>query len=146
MSAVCPVCNNVLEDQVQACPYCGFTLLGNTQQFTPIMVEEAMSTNIAAAPAKASLQIVRGPQIGIEFDLTGKPLTIGRSPRCDVFLNDMTVSRAHALLEAHGPRFVIRDQNSFNGVWVNNENITERILENGDVIQIGVFVLLYKED
>ena len=146
MSTVCPVCNNAIEEAAQVCPYCGFKMLGKTQRFTPITLDENLNPVQSAKPATASLQVVRGPQTGVVFNVHGKPLTIGRSPRCDIFLNDMTVSRAHALLEAQGSNFIIRDQNSYNGVWVNNENVSERILETGDVIQIGVFCLLYKQD
>ena len=42
--------------------------------------------------------------------------------------------------------YVIRDANSFNGVWVNNESVETRRLVSGDVIQIGAFCLVYKEE
>ena len=67
--------------------------------------------------------------------------------QCDVFLNDMTVSREHAVIEPSTGTFSIRDTNSFNGVWVNNANIEESYtLVHGDIIQIGAFCLLYQEE
>ena len=74
------------------------------------------------------------------------PPSTGRSPQCDLFLNDMTVSREHASVEPADGGYVIRDANSFNGVWVNNESVETRRLVSGDVIQIGAFCLVYKEE
>ena len=87
------------------------------------------------------------PQVGITFDLGAEELTVGRSPHCSIFLNDMTVSRMHATIEPEAGCYVIRDANSFNGVWVNNDSVdAPRKLCNGDVIQIGAFCLLYQEE
>ena len=59
----------------------------------------------------------------------------------------MTVSRMHATIEQENGCYVIRDANSFNGVWVNNDSVdAPRKLCNGDVIQIGAFCLLYQEE
>ncbi len=98
------------------------------------------------AQAAAALHVVRGPQTGVTYQLGDQALTIGRSPQCDLFLNDMTVSREHASVEPADGGYVIRDANSFNGVWVNNESVETRRLVSGDVIQIGAFCLVYKEE
>lgn len=146
MNTVCPVCNSPLDPQASACPACGFKLLGSTQRFAPVsLADEALP--IAAPPqAAAVLHVVRGPQTGVTYQLEDQPLTIGRSPQCDLFLNDMTVSREHASVEPADGGYVIRDANSFNGVWVNNESVETRRLVSGDVIQIGAFCLVYKEE
>ena len=95
---------------------------------------------------QAELRVVRGPQTGVAFQLGDRGLTVGRSPQCDIFLNDMTVSREHAVIEpVDGGGYVIRDENSFNGVWVSNDSIDEHRLASGDIIQIGAFLLLYQE-
>lgn len=146
MSTMCPVCNNPVDAQAAACPTCGFKLLGSTQRFEPVALSDDPLTSAAQPQASAVLHVVRGPQTGVSFHLADTPLSIGRSPQCDVFLNDMTVSRSHACVEPAEGGYVIRDANSFNGVWVNNASIDERRLENGDVIQIGAFCLVYKEE
>lgn len=64
-----------------------------------VMSETPAATVEESAPARATLNVVRGPQVGISFALTGEPVTIGRSPQCTIFLNDMTVSRMHATIE-----------------------------------------------
>ena len=145
MSTVCPVCNNPVDPSESACPQCGFKLLGSTQQFKPVLLNDEAIPQEAKPVQTATLRVVRGPQTGIAFQLEGTSLVIGRSPQCDIFLNDMTVSRTHAKLEAVDGGFVIRDENSFNGVWVNNDSASEKRLVPGDVIQIGAFLLLYQE-
>ncbi len=52
----------------------------------------------------------------------------------------------HATIEPEDGGYVIRDANSFNGVWVNNENVEARTLRPGDFIQIGTFCLQYEEN
>lgn len=147
MSATCPVCGNELQPEAPACPHCGFKLLGSTQKFTPVALDDAPSPQHAPQrAAHATLRVVRGPQTGIVLELGGSSLSIGRNPQCDVFLNDMTVSRAHAFIEPVAGGYRIRDDNSFNGVWVNNANVDARKLAHGDIIQIGAFCLLYEED
>lgn len=144
--AICPVCNKEIENTATVCPHCGFKLLGATQKFTPVALdEEALEASIPEQ-AKASLHVVRGPQTGVVYKLGDAPLTIGRSPQCDLFLNDMTVSRDHARLEPRDGGYVITDDSSFNGVWVNNDSVEERRLVDGDVVQIGAFCLVYKEE
>lgn len=148
----CPVCNGPVKPQDAACPSCGFKLTGSTQEFQPINLNEnAPHDKQAAEPApavqtNASFTVVRGPQqISTKYPLDARDLTIGRSPKCDIFLNDMTVSRHHAVVMPVGDRFAIRDEDSFNGVWINNENVSQRLLENDDIVQIGAFCLLYNE-
>ena len=144
--SMCPVCNNPIDSQAPVCPHCGFKLLGSTQRFEPVSFGDDALPVGAAPQAAAALHVVRGPQTGVTYQLGDQALTIGRSPQCDLFLNDMTVSREHASVEPADGGYVIRDANSFNGVWVNNESVETRRLVSGDVIQIGAFCLVYKEE
>ena len=146
MSTMCPVCHNPIDPQAAACPRCGFKLLGSTQRFEPVSLGDDALPVDSAPQAAAALHVVRGPQTGVTYQLGDEPLSIGRSPQCDVFLNDMTVSREHAAVEPSEGGYVIRDANSFNGVWVNNDSVEARRLASGDVIQIGAFCLVYKEE
>ena len=142
----CPVCQAPVEEGAQACPRCGFNLPGATRKFAPLPLDAATVRPVAPAQSDASLQVVRGPSAGVVYHLTGDELTIGRTPQCSVFLNDMTVSRLHATLRREGAAYVICDENSFNGVWVNNQSVESKALASGDFIQIGTFSLLYEED
>ena len=145
MSERCPVCSHEISSSDIVCPTCGFRLLGATQAFRPLAVESTEAVAHEVTPATARLNVVRGPQVGITFALGGEPITIGRSPQCTIFLNDMTVSRMHATIEPEGGCYVIRDANSFNGVWVNNDTVEATALRPGDMIQIGTFCMRYEE-
>lgn len=149
MTETCPVCASPVAPGEAACPACGFKLAGSTQSFKPLDWDAAQAPTAApaaASAAHAALRVVRGPQTGMLFELAGEPLTIGRSPRCDVFLNDMTVSREHAVVSPTDGGYEVADCNSYNGVWVNNENVQRRRLQAGDVVQLGVFLLVYEQE
>lgn len=145
MATNCPICNGPLREGVAACPACGYRMLGSTQSFKPIRFGDQPNPNEEAARRKYDLRVVRGPQTGIDIELREGKLTIGRDPQCNIFLNDMTVSRMHAVIEVKPDGCVIRDKNSFNGVWVNDRMVDICSLKPGDYIQIGAFCLLYRE-
>lgn len=147
MAEVCPVCQSPVGPHDASCAQCGFKLLGATQKFEPLALDER---DRAAGDQKASacvLRVVRGPQAGAAYQLDpeGGELSIGRSPQCSIFLNDMTVSRMHATIRREEGCYVIADENSFNGVWVNNRNVEAKALASGDFIQIGTFCLVFEE-
>ncbi len=147
MSTVCPVCGSALTEGAAVCPACGFKLQGSTQSFQPIALDEEVSASEPVqAPTHATMRVVRGPQTGVVFDLGDQPLSIGRNPQCGLFLNDMTVSRQHAELIPAKDGWVIKDSNSFNGVWINNKSIVEHALKSGDIVQIGAFCLQYQDE
>lgn len=147
MASMCPVCQAPVNPNDTSCASCGFKLLGATQKFQPITFDEQNAGVSARVAQEASLRVVRGPQAGVVYrlDADAGELTVGRSPHCSIFLNDMTVSRMHATLRREAGGFVITDENSFNGVWVNNRNVEMKALKSGDCIQIGAFCLVYEE-
>ena len=70
--------------------------------------------------------------------------TIGRSPDSAVFLDDVTVSRKHAVFERRpGPAWFVHDVGSLNGTYVNGEQVDETKLATGDEVQIGRFKLTF---
>ena len=85
------------------------------------------------------------PQTGIDIELKKGDLSVGRDPQCDIFLNDMTVSREHAIIEVRNDACIIKDLNSYNGVWVNDRMVETCALKSGDLLQIGAFCLLFRE-
>lgn len=142
----CPVCDSQIDVHNNVCLTCGFRLIESTQSFQPVALEEGEIVSACEKPpTTAVLRVVRGPQIEMTFQLEEGPYPIGRSPQCKIFLNDMTVSRNHALIVQAEDGFSIKDCNSFNGVWINNVSINEARLKEGDIIQIGAFCLLYQE-
>ncbi|WP_226345089.1 FHA domain-containing protein [Agilicoccus flavus] len=97
----------------------------------------------ALRPGTALLLVLRGPNTGARFLLDAETTTTGRHPSSDIFLDDVTVSRKHAVFQAEGDGFVVRDVGSLNGTYVNRERIDSVPLRSGDEVQIGKFRLVY---
>lgn len=73
-------------------------------------------------------------------------VTVGRDPRSDVFLDDVTVSRQQAEIRRRGSALVVVDTGSFNGTYLNGVRIDgETVLAQGDELRIGKFRLFYLE-
>lgn len=92
---------------------------------------------------KAMILIYRGEGKGSRFLITSEGVTIGRSSASSIFLDDVTVSRTHAVVEKRVVDFMLRDSGSLNGTYVNGEPAAEVVLHSGDEIQIGKFHLLF---
>ncbi len=88
-----------------------------------------------------------GPHAGEQFELKGEVITLGRAKDNNISLpNDKEISRRHALIVREAGGFMIQDQNSLNGTFVNDQPVeASRDLEDGDVILIGVSELRYQE-
>jgi hypothetical protein len=88
----------------------------------------------------ARLVCTSGPHAGDEFDLRGEVVTIGRSQDNEVPLSlDKEISRRHAILKLESGQYVIQDQNSLNGTYINDERIDgPRVLQDGDTILVGI--------
>ena len=92
---------------------------------------------------KAMVLIHRGENKGSRYLVTKDGITIGRSTTSGIFLDDVTVSRAHAAIEKSDTGYYLRDSGSLNGTYVNSTSINEVELRSGDEIQIGKFHLLF---
>jgi pSer/pThr/pTyr-binding forkhead associated (FHA) protein len=77
------------------------------------------------------------------FRLVGDVVHVGRGPGSDVFIDDPTVSRRHAVLVQREGRTVVLDDRSLNGVKVNGQRVWEAVLQDGDHIALGRIVLRY---
>jgi len=68
--------------------------------------------------------------------------TLGRSPDNSLVMDDPTVSAQHALIQAEGGAWMLRDRDSTNGVRVNGRRQREASLQPGDRVQIGTHELV----
>lgn len=91
----------------------------------------------------AALVVTEGHRAGARWVLEGDRVTAGRSGDSTVFLDDITVSRRHAVLEPTTSGWHLRDVGSLNGTYVNGRRVDDAILANGDELQIGKFKLVY---
>jgi len=100
---------------------------------------------VDALPVGSALLIVqRGPNSGARFLLDPEVTNAGRSPKSDIFLDDVTVSRRHCQFIAHRGGFLVRDSGSLNGTYVNRERVDQAELHAGDEVQIGKYRLTYQ--
>tara|TARA_X000000368_G_scaffold399226_1_gene369999 strand:+ start:401 stop:748 length:348 start_codon:yes stop_codon:yes gene_type:complete len=91
------------------------------------------------------LSLLNNELMSYSWKLTNKEYSIGRSSSNSVILDDVTVSREHAILTVSDNSANIKDSNSTNGLYVNNEIFQECKLKSGDKIQIGKYLLLLTE-
>ncbi|MDQ6820614.1 MAG: FHA domain-containing protein [Actinomycetota bacterium] len=84
-----------------------------------------------------------GGRAGESFMLDGDRLTVGRRPDSHVFLDDITVSRDHAVLVRRGADYYLDDCGSLNGTYVNRRRIESHRLADGDELQIGKYKLAF---
>ncbi len=97
----------------------------------------------------ARLIVTEGPDRGTEYHLpeeSGKPQTMGRDPRCQVLLNDGSVSRQHVRIEFTGRDYRLVDLGSRNRTFLNGEPVREGLLRNGDLIGVGDSELRFEEE
>jgi hypothetical protein len=131
------------------CARCGALLVKGDEPSDVTMTYRLEETAPEAGPLDVAVEgpalVVRsgGGRAGEHFKPAGPRTLIGRSPDCDIFLDDVTVSRRHAVLVDDGGRFSIEDMGSLNGTFVNRERIDRAELEDGDEVQIGKYRLTF---
>lgn len=96
-----------------------------------------------ATGARGTLKGLTGPWAGKRFPL-GKPvMVIGRVSSNDISVDDESVSRQHAEIRKSGEGYTVKDLDSANGTFVNDEPIREAALRPGDVVKFGVVEFTY---
>ena len=143
----CAECGFQNPEAANYCARCGSLLHEDggdetTLSYTP--EEEAEAERVQELVEGPALVIrAGGGRAGEHFALDRERTTIGRSPDCDVFLDDVTVSRRHAVCVRDGVRFVIEDQGSLNGTFLNRRRIETAELSDDDELQIGKYRLVF---
>jgi hypothetical protein len=145
----CPECGFQNPEAANYCSKCGAPLHApesgeQTQTFSPEEREELLE-GLGDITVKGPALVVRsgGGRSGESFTPQGERTTIGRSPDCGIFLDDVTVSRKHAELVNRDGRWVIEDGGSLNGTFVNRKRVETAELEDGDEVQIGKYRLTF---
>jgi hypothetical protein len=145
----CPECGFQNPEAANYCSKCGALLHTpesgeQTEQFSP-QVREELLESLGEIGVKGPALVVRsgGGRTGETFAPQGDRTTIGRSPDCGVFLDDVTVSRRHAALAQREGGWTIEDLGSLNGTFVNRRRVESAPLEDGDEIQIGKYRLTF---
>ena len=154
MALHCPECGFVNNDGANYCQKCG-AYLGDLQEpagesstatyrideageLVPVELDDLVAQEGAALVVRAG-----GGRVGESFALDRERMTIGRRPESDVFLDDITVSRDHALIVRRGGDVFLDDLGSLNGTYVNRRRIDSQLLEDGDELQVGKYKLTF---
>jgi hypothetical protein len=148
----CPECGFANADGANYCQRCGAFLaqsepppgaatatykVGETGEIEEIDLEEV------AARGAALVIRAGGGRAGESFPLDGDRLSVGRRPDSDIFLDDVTVSRDHAIIVRRGSDFYLDDLGSLNGTYVNRRRAESHRLADGDELQIGKYKLAF---
>jgi hypothetical protein len=157
MAVHCPDCGFVNAEGANYCQKCGahlgrpegdgddgstvtYKVNEETGEYQPVDIDEEVAQAGAALVIRSG-----GGRAGESFTIEGERMSIGRTPDANVFLDDVTVSRNHALLVERQDGHYIDDLGSLNGTYVNRRRIESHLLEDGDEIQIGKYKLSYLE-
>jgi FHA domain len=153
----CPECGFINAEGANYCQKCG-AFLGESEtgkkpgDTTEVyQVDEAgdlKAVDLEEVTHEGATLVIRagGGRAGEAFNVTGERMTIGRSPEAEIFLDDVTVSRNHALLVARRDGLYIDDLGSLNGTYVNRRRIESHRLQNGDELQVGKYKLTYLDE
>jgi FHA domain/zinc-ribbon domain len=147
----CPECGFQNPEAANYCSKCGALLVKDevgaetTQTYTPEEnADEDGPLDEIAAEGPALVVRSGGGRAGEHFSPESERTTIGRSPDNDIFLDDVTVSRKHAVLLQSSGDFRIEDLGSLNGTFVNRRRIDSATrLQSGDEVQIGKYRLSF---
>lgn len=141
--AQCPGCGAEVSAENTECPACGASLAEPTASFAPIELDSGVQKPTAPVSEGPVLVVRKGPQPGERFFVDRGRLSVGRDPASDIFLNDITVSRTHAIIDCKDDVVTVKDAGSLNGTYLNGEIVDAATLSNGDVLQIGTFQMIF---
>jgi diguanylate cyclase (GGDEF)-like protein len=94
----------------------------------------------AAAPSRDAILVhiyPTGPEIGTRYVVGAVPLVVGRGDQCDIRINDHSVSRRHALVQACPGGWAVTDLGSTNGTYLNDVPVSTSALKDGDYVRVG---------
>lgn len=152
MVSGCPSCGYDNPVAARFCSSCGTPLKTrevseSTIAYNPTMDADAIELENAEydlPEGTLGLFVVRhGPKRGSRIALDTEEVSIGRHPDSDIFLDDVTVSRRHAVVRRVGSEYHVSDAGSLNGTYVNQSRVESTVLSDGDEVQIGKFKLVY---
>ena len=109
-----------------------------------VPLSAAAQAAVDALPEGSALLVVhKGPNSGARFLVDHNDTTAGRSTKSDIFLDDVTVSRKHAIFTHQDGAWTVRDAGSLNGTYVNRERTDSAVLSAGDEVQIGKYRMTF---
>jgi pSer/pThr/pTyr-binding forkhead associated (FHA) protein len=147
---ICGRCGHRNEPAARFCSSCGSALVeAEEATLSHTALEDRDPTAELQAIADLAdgnglVIVARGPNEGSTYVVEENETTVGRHPESNIFLDDITVSRRHSVIERVGDEFQIRDVGSLNGTYVNHDRVDQSRIKDGDEIQVGRFVLIFR--
>jgi hypothetical protein len=149
----CNACGHRNPPQSVFCSACGTVLDAPTHrtivlpktdplQDAPGSADNAVIGAREVAPGEVMLVVRQGDVMGTRFALTGDQVAVGRIPDNDIVLDDVTVSRRHAVLVNESGKWMVRDLRSLNGTYLNHVRVDEAVINHGDELQVGKYRLV----
>lgn len=111
------------------------TILPGSMSALDLEAEPPADSTVVLRSSPFVLYLEREGDLPVKVDV--ERFVIGRGPQCDLIIDSPRVSREHLAITRMGARFLATDLNSSNGTWMNEERISERELEDGDVLHLG---------
>ena len=100
-------------------------------------VDRDASAERRPAPLRCQLVVIDGPSCGRAAALGREAIAIGSAAGVDLAVEDETVSRRHATVQAVPGGFLVADQDSTNGTFYEGSRITQAVLGPGAVFRVG---------
>jgi len=146
----CPECGIRNSEGAGFCVRCGASLIADQPESATTMSyhpgdDDGEPNALAALAGDEACLVMRsgGGRAGETYPLRGTRVAIGRHPDAAIFLDDITVSRHHAVLQPAAGGWIIVDEGSLNGTYVNRRRGDRVALADGDEIQIGKYKLTF---
>ncbi len=146
---VCDACGHHNLSTANFCSSCGVELSqGEITTETPAISSDGAQgieaiDRSAFGPHEGLFVVLQGAKAGARYALDGDVVSLGRHPKSDIFLDDITVSRRHSEVRRDGARYWVRDVGSLNGTYLNRERTDDHEMADGDELQIGKFKLVF---
>ena len=143
----CPECGIRNSEGASFCVRCGASLLADQPESATTLSyvpgQDDGDVKAFAACSDDGCLVIRsgGGRAGETYVLHEERIAIGRHPDAAIFLDDVTVSRNHAVVVREGDVWVIHDEGSLNGTFINRRRGERTVLSDGDEIQIGKYKL-----
>lgn len=165
---VCPQCGREMLPSWDSCPFCNpQTAQANAVEIEPITAEirpQTQETSEESEPAPSTTEtrgktvklqtvepvlawliVKKGKRVGKEFRLRPDITSIGADVSNDIVLEDEAISRHHAKVRIEDDRFMLYDLVSTNGTFVNEEQVAQHELQDGDEVRFGSTILVFKK-
>lgn len=114
--------------------------MASEELYRSLSAEQQQVVN-ALSEGVGILLVLKGAGVGGRYLLDALETKVGRDINNEICLDDITVSRSHALITKSNGHYFIKDLGSLNGTYLNAISVRDTAITSGDEIQIGKYHL-----